>query len=259
MDYDITTMPDVYDMGRGYAPEVMELWLSRIAAALGRTQFDTILDVGCGTGRYSGPLSDYFSAHVIGVDPSKKMLAAARRKGVGKTDYHVASAESLPVGDASIDLVYLSMVLHHFDDPVAAVGEIFRVLKAGGRVALRCGSAEQIKNYPYVPFFPASAPLLDLTLQSVLRIRSLFEDGGLDLVHQEVVQSPVAPSWNEFAERTSYRADSILVKLSDEEFSEGLEHLRAYAKQHPGRITVIEPVDLFVFQKPAVQKRALIQ
>lgn len=259
MDYDVTAMPAVYDAGRGYTPELMQYWLDRIAAALGRKQFDTILDIGCRTGRFSGPLSDYFDARVIGVEPSEKMLAEARSKGETNTVYHVASAENLPVGDNSVDLVYLSMVLHHFDKPAAAIGEIFRALKPGGFVALRGGSRERINQYPYVPFFPATAPLLKAALQPARNIQELFLGGGLNFVRHKIIESPVAASWREFAVRTSYRADSILAQLGDQEFSQGMERLHIHAKKHPETNSIIEEVDLLIFRKPTDLKRSLVQ
>ena len=79
MDYDQTTMPSVYEAGRGYAPEVLEFWLSTIAAPLAGDHIADILDLGCGTGRYSAALAAHFGAQVVGVEPSEKMLREARR------------------------------------------------------------------------------------------------------------------------------------------------------------------------------------
>ena len=44
-----------------------------------------IVDLGCGTGRYSEPLSVHFQADVIGIDPSEKMLEEARKKSSRNT------------------------------------------------------------------------------------------------------------------------------------------------------------------------------
>ena len=81
MDYDRTTMPSAYDAGRGYPPAVLESWLRTIAAPLAGDHNGDILDLGCGTGRYTAALAAHFGARAVGVDPSEKMLAEARRKG----------------------------------------------------------------------------------------------------------------------------------------------------------------------------------
>ena len=80
MDYDQTQMPAAYDAGRGYRPAILSMWLDVIARRLQGEPIDDILDVGCGTGRYSAALADRFDARVIAVDPSAKMLAEARKK-----------------------------------------------------------------------------------------------------------------------------------------------------------------------------------
>ena len=69
------------------------------------------LDIGCGTGRYSMALAAHFNARVIAVDPSEKMLAEARKKATERVRYERASAESLPLPDASIDMVFMSRSL----------------------------------------------------------------------------------------------------------------------------------------------------
>lgn len=92
MDYDATAMPAVYDAGRGYSPQVLDLWLSTIARIAGAQRpIHDILDLGCGTGRYSGALSEHFGASVVAIDPSEKMLARARRKAAARVRYRARS------------------------------------------------------------------------------------------------------------------------------------------------------------------------
>ena len=82
MDYDRTTIASTYDAARGYRPEVMARWLDLVAAHA-PPQPKLVLDAGCGTGRFTGPLAERFGARVIGIDPSERMLAEARRKAEG--------------------------------------------------------------------------------------------------------------------------------------------------------------------------------
>ena len=194
-------MPAAYDAGRGYSPYKMKFWMERVGAATGPRQFDTILDVGCGTGRFTWPLATHFSAHVIGVDPSEKMLVEACQKSLRGVEFHRAPAEGLPIEDSTIDLVFLSMVMHHFDDQVAAVGEFYRVLKPGGLVVLRGGTAEQIARYPYVPFFSGSASILQTSSRRWTLLLSVFAARQFNLHLHEVIESPAAATWEAFAEK----------------------------------------------------------
>src|SRR5262245_44804506 len=96
MDYDQTTIANDYDAARGHTPAVMQQWLDLVAAHVPFAP-KLIVDVGCGTGRFSKPLADRFAAKVIGIDPSQSMLAAARAKPVNaRVEFRLAPAERLP-------------------------------------------------------------------------------------------------------------------------------------------------------------------
>src|SRR6266849_5748003 len=222
MDYDKTNMPAAYDAGRGYSSTVLTLWLDVVSRLVPKDTVSKILDIGCGTGRYSTALAAHFDACVIAVDPSEKMLAEARKKVAERVRYERASAESLPLPDASVDMVFMSMVFHHFDDPDRALEECRRVLRVGGTVCLRAGTVDRIGNYPYVRFFTRSGAILNKVLQSQAFIETAFANAGFQLVRHQLVPSEVAESWNAYAEKIAFRADSILAQLGDQEFAEGL-------------------------------------
>ena len=83
VDYDLTRIPAAYDRGRDHGPEVLNLWMSVIESQVDGGSISMILDLGCGTGRFSEGLATRFRARVVGVDPSEKMLDQARRKRQG--------------------------------------------------------------------------------------------------------------------------------------------------------------------------------
>lgn len=94
-----------------------------------------VLDVGSGNGYL---MSRYAleGAHVHGIDITEVGVDLCRKRfqymGL-PGDFNVASAESIPYDNDSFDLVVSTGVLHHTPDTPAAVKEIFRVLKPGGR------------------------------------------------------------------------------------------------------------------------------
>ena len=90
--------------------------------------------------------------------------------------------------------------------------------------------------------------MLQRTLDSRGLIQGTFCERGFDLVRHELVQSEAAESWSAYVQRLGYRADSILVQLSDREFEQGLDAIRRYAATAPPKETVVEPVDFFVFR-----------
>lgn len=250
MDYDTTAMPAVYDAGRGYSRQTLDKWLAAIeTAAGGSRRIEAILDLGCGTGRYSGALAERFGAAVTAVDPSEKMLAESRRKHAPNVTWLQGHGENLPLGDASVDMVFMSMVFHHFADPRQVARECHRVLKPDGVVVLRAGTPDQVDGYPYVPFFPRTEQLIGKSLCGVETMQATFRNAGFEPTLHEIVMSEVGESWPAYAEKVSLRADSILVQLTDAEFAEGLAALRAHAAAQPADQPVIEPVDLLAFRR----------
>jgi SAM-dependent methyltransferase len=248
MDYDKGDIPTAYDAGRAYAPAVLAMWLDRISKCAPPGKLSRILDLGCGTGRYSGALANHFDAQVIAIDRSAKMLAEARKKSPPGVRYARGSGESIPLCDASVDMVFMSMVLHHFEEPLRAARECRRVLRERGVVCLRAGTFDRIPTYPYVPFFAKSRAILEATLQTEKRIELIFHEAGLEIARHELARNEVAANWRGYAEKIAQGADSILVQLSDREFREGMRLLNQHAAT-AGEEPVVEIVDLFAFRR----------
>ncbi len=101
---------------------------------------ESVLDLGCGAGfdafiaaQLVGP-----AGRVVGIDLSPEMLAVARagqaEAGFPEVEFREASVEALPFPDASFDVALSNGVLNLVPDKPAALREIFRVLRPGGRL-----------------------------------------------------------------------------------------------------------------------------
>jgi ubiquinone/menaquinone biosynthesis C-methylase UbiE len=89
-------------------------------------------DIGAGTGFVSEGLVRE-GLKVIAVDQSEEILGEMRKKFPGADiDYRQGEAGKLPIDDESVDYVFANMLLHHADDPQAAIAEMARVLRGGG-------------------------------------------------------------------------------------------------------------------------------
>lgn len=208
-DYDRTELPTGYDRARDHGPEVVELWMRTVAEHVQGRNINSILDLGCGTGRFSEGLAAQFNAEVI-------------------------------------DLVFMSMSLHHFADAVAAARECRRVLSRTGSLVIRTGTRERISSYPYVPFFESTRSLLEETLPRISEIQATFATANFQLVASRIVEQTIAPDWMAYADKLAAGGDSVLARLSREDFDTGLEAVRRHAVA-VGRQPVIEPIDLLVF------------
>ena len=111
-----------------------------VRSALGAASGERVLDVGCGPGFYCAELAEEVgpSGSVVGVDPSPAMLElAARRCGGNETvELRTGDADALPVDDADFDAALCVQVLEYVPDPTAALAEMNRALRPGGRVVV---------------------------------------------------------------------------------------------------------------------------
>ena len=252
-EYDKTDIPAGYDRARDHGPEVTNLWMNTIATHLEGHSITRILDLGCGTGRFSEALAARFNAEVIGLDPSQKMLELARNKQHdARVEYQFGRAESIPLPAESIDLVFMSMSLHHFADMTVAARECRRVLRNNGHVVIRTATREQINSYPYVPFIATSRPVLEEVLPSTAEIRDSFRAAGLYVIASQIITQTIAPDWNVYAEKLAAGGDSVLASLSHQDFDSGLAAVRRHAATADGRRPVVEPIDLFVMSNETV-------
>ena len=148
----------IFPTGRGWARELgyPEPELARVPDAtvesfagvanhfvLGRIEEGaTALDLGCGAGtdlliaaQMTGP-----TGRVIGVDMTTGMLdrarASADEMGMDNVELHESLIESLPLDDASVDVVISNGVIDLVPDKDAVLDEIDRVLRPGGRLQL---------------------------------------------------------------------------------------------------------------------------
>ena len=94
-------------------------------------------DIGAGTGYMAAGLAPLVK-EVVAMDGSPAMLEVARRnlQEFNNVVFHTSDGASLPLPDASLDTVFANMYLHHITDPLAAIREMARLLKPGGRMVI---------------------------------------------------------------------------------------------------------------------------
>lgn len=114
-----------------------------------------ILDVGTGTGVVALQAAQMIRSGgmVYGIDLSKEMLAKAEEKANNlnlnqRVRFSQMDAEALKFDNRKFDIVFSLFALLHFPNPLAALKEIYRVMRPGGRLVLAVGSG--------VPLFSAS-------------------------------------------------------------------------------------------------------
>jgi ubiquinone/menaquinone biosynthesis C-methylase UbiE len=153
-----------------------EAVIEHLAAAADLDATMTVADVGTGTGFIAAGLAGRV-ARIIGIDDSAGMLAVAEENlaelGASNVELRRGDIGLLPLADDSVDAAVANMVLHHAIDPAAMLGDMARVVRPGGTIAI-CDEAQ----HPYTWMHEEHADLwLGFTEQQV---HAFFTAAGLE-------------------------------------------------------------------------------
>jgi len=110
-----------------------------VREAVGLGPDDEALDVACGPGLVACDFAEH-AARVAGIDLTPAMIEQARRlqaeKGLTNLEWRVGDVSNLPFADSAFSIVFTRFSFHHLLDPARALGEMARVCRPGGRVAV---------------------------------------------------------------------------------------------------------------------------
>ncbi len=144
--YDSVT--DEFDL---YTERVTRELAARMVSLADIEPNDSVLDVGTGTGIVALQAAQILGSkgEVHGIDLSEAMVNASRRKAAqmtfsAKVQFSPMDAEALDFADQTFDKVLSLYALLHFPNPLAAIKEISRVMRPGGKLVLAVGSRPPI-------------------------------------------------------------------------------------------------------------------
>jgi ubiquinone/menaquinone biosynthesis C-methylase UbiE len=143
-----------------------------------------VLEIGCGTGLFSGKIKQLTNANIIATDISQELLNVAKLKYPNIT-FQIDDAMKLSFKDKKFDAVYGSSVLHHLDFE-KSLNEMFRVLKPGGKIVFAEPNMinPQIfiqKNIPFIKKWIGDSP--DETAIVRWKFKKLLLNKGFTNVH----------------------------------------------------------------------------
>jgi ubiquinone/menaquinone biosynthesis C-methylase UbiE len=222
VDYSI--IAGYYDEVRAASPEYLKYWSSKVARLGALNREAKVLDIGCGTGRYTIPIASITGAHVFGIEPSEEMLDAAVKKNTHRDIcWGRGVGESLAFRGESFDCVLMTFVLHHIEDKKKAISEMFRVLRPGGRCIIITTSHGHIRRSPLY-LFPKLAAIDLVRFPSLPWLKSMLEEGGFKNVHYHLdMYGKRRIGIKDLLDRVKRKYISTLDILENEDFVKGYE------------------------------------
>jgi SAM-dependent methyltransferase len=174
---------------------------------------ERILDVGTGTGivALEAARRAATGGRVVGIDLSEGMLKAAtaksERAGLGEVvEFQMMDAEALALEDGSFDVVLSLFALLHFPNPLAALKEMFRVLRPGGRLVVAIGSGAPLLSLDGLLHRVKRLP----DLLAGFRGRRLTAPGFLNGLVERDFPEAHDPEETALAKHGSSRADALV-------------------------------------------------
>jgi SAM-dependent methyltransferase len=136
-----------------------------------------------------------FDAHVVGVEPSTAMLAAADGSAQPMVAYVAGSGEAIPLRDQSYDLAWLSHVWHHIRDHRACTRELRRILLPGRHVLLRGTFGDQLDGFPTLfRFWPGTTEICR-QLPTIQNTVAVFEVNGFAFAEHRRIDQVTGPQF----------------------------------------------------------------
>jgi ubiquinone/menaquinone biosynthesis C-methylase UbiE len=205
------SVAEAYDRGRPGYPAEAVAWLAGGDAKV-------VLELAAGTGKLTRELVDQGHA-VFATEPDEAMLEVLRRR-VPEVSAKVATAESIPANDRSVDVVVVAQAFHWFDHG-AALAEIARVLKPGGHLALVWNSRDE--RIPWVRRMGDILGRQDLDTSS--------SDHVVQSEHFGFVEEATFKHWQEVNRETILdlaRSRSTVTTMDDDEREDHLARVLAF-------------------------------
>lgn len=223
--------------------------LIRVLVGLGPD--DEALDVACGPGLLACDFAEH-AARVTGIDLTPAMIDQAKKlqaeKGLTNLEWRIGDVSNLPFADSSFSVVFTRFSFHHLLDPARALGEMVRVCRPGGRVAVvdvYSSNPEQGAAYDHVEKLRDPSHVRALGLDELTR---LFNQAGLKDVATyfhgldvELEELLAASSPNE-------GADDEVRRLLREDV--GVNRLGVNARLVEGAVHFTFPIAALVGRKP---------
>jgi len=221
MNIDYDRIAARYDRHRGGGGP----YLKRLVALAEVSRARRVLEIGPGTGNNTAAFCETYSCEVVGLEPSRGMLAHARSKGI-PARWVRGSASAMPLASGSVDFVFSVYVLHHLTDLDVPFRECARVLK-DGYAAFVTAPTDFIDRHPMNRYFPSFARIDRARFQPVEDVVNALVRAGFAQVETERFVDTPRPIDRAYADRVANKFISTYDLIPPDEFAAGIKRLYA--------------------------------
>lgn len=236
-DYDRAAL--TYDEERR-APQEDDPLLGALLDTLHPAAGMTIVDLGCGTGRFAVALAAR-GASVVGIDASPGMLARARAKDAAIRWINARLPEGIP---AQFEAACAVMSLHHLSAQDRA-RTFERVAAAGATLAILTFEHRYFVEHPLAAAFPSFLDIELARFAPALRLESELRAAGLTAIASRLIPfASGTASFERAAQRVEKNYVSTFLVMSEDEIKRGVAQLRAWARE--GKPWTFDPRAVFI-------------
>jgi ubiquinone/menaquinone biosynthesis C-methylase UbiE len=217
---DYSKIAEHYDNVR---PAPNPVLVSKIVEFAKISKRSSVLDVGCGTGRFPVIISNITGSDMCALDPSMEMLKRATSKDRSKRILWIrAEGQHLPFKDSLFDCVYMTAALHHIEDKEKAIREVYRALRRDGTCVIVTFSHYAIKKH-ITHDFPGVVAIDLKRIPTVPSVKGIMTKASFRAIHHHTVKidEGYVPT-DEYLERVRNKYMSTLTLLDEEAFQRGL-------------------------------------
>lgn len=172
-------------------PHRMALWVERFRRSGCFISNALFVDLGCGVGRVTCPLSHYVS-ETFGVDRDAEMLRIAEQRCPGPIRWVQALAEATPLPDESVDVSLASMLIEHVAKKAELFSEIGRIMRRGGTFILRTMLPDDVEQSTWYKYIPKAADLERARTIGLEEIEGLAKRANLVITAKQSFRDRVA-------------------------------------------------------------------
>lgn len=154
-------------------------------AEISKMPGDNILEIGFGSGFFLKELFEMGNKIILGLDYSEIMMDEATKLNrefiqKGSMKFYFGSAEQMPFEENSIDKIVTINTIYFWDSPKKVLGEIKRVLKKDGHLAVGIRNEDTVKNLEFTKH--------NFEFYSTSKVEALLQDHGFEIVMSKTIK-----------------------------------------------------------------------